>query len=188
MAKVKLGTAGFLYPMPIVIIGADVDGKPNYMTVAWVTRTNYSPPMIGMALGKTHQTNKGIREHGEFSVNVPSADLMRITDYMGIVSGSKIDKSGFFECVRGDLTHAPMVNECPLTMECRLNRTIDLPTNEFFIGEIVAVHADERILTEGTPDIRKMQPFGLTMPDNQYWAIGDMIGKAWQSGKGFTKS
>ena len=141
--------------------------------------------MMGVALGKGHHTNKGIREHKEFSVNVPSTDLIKAVDYVGLVSGEKVDKSKIFESFYGQLKHAPMIRSCPLTMECKVINTVDLPADEFFIGEIVGVYTEERYLTDGKLDIQKMKPFTLTMPDNGYWSVGELLGKAWNIGKDF---
>jgi flavin reductase (DIM6/NTAB) family NADH-FMN oxidoreductase RutF len=186
MEKVKIGQQGFLCPMPMVIVGAEVGGKANYLAVAWVTRTNYAPPRIGVALGKLHHTNVGIREHGEFSVNIPGERMLVVTDHLGLVSGAQADKSGLFEIFRGELAHAPMIRECPLTMECRVVQTVDQPSNEFFIGEIVNAFCDEACLAVGKPSVEKIRPFTLTMPDNRYWAMGQQIGKAWSDGRKFT--
>ena len=187
MEKKQLDTPGFLYPMPMVIVGADVGGKANFMAVAWVTRTNYAPPRIGVALGKMHYTNVGIREHQEFSVNVPHEGMRVVTDHLGLSSGSKVDKDGLFDVFRGRLAHAPMIAECPLTMECRVVQTVDQPSNEFFIGEIVETYCSPDCLADGKPDIARIKPFTLTMPDNRFWAVGQQIGKAWSDGRGFDK-
>ena len=186
MEKIKIDDIhGCLYPMPMTVVGATVKGEPNYLAVAWVCRVNVAPPMMGAALGKRHHTNKGIHEHREFSVNVPGADLIKAVDYVGLVSGEKVDKSRVFEPFYGQLKHAPMIRSCPLTMECKVINTVDLPADEFFIGEIVGVYTEERYLTDGNPDIQKMKPFTLTMPDNGYWSVGDLLGKAWSIGKDF---
>jgi flavin reductase (DIM6/NTAB) family NADH-FMN oxidoreductase RutF len=185
MEKTKIGPHGFLYPMPMVIVGADVGGKSNFMAVAWVTRTNYAPPRIGVALGKMHHTNTGIREHQEFSVNVPHEGMRVVTDHIGLATGAKADKSGLFEVFRGQLAHAPMIAECPLTMECRVVQTVDQPSNEFFIGEIVETYCNPDCLADGKPDIARLKPFTLTMPDNRFWAVGAQIGKAWSDGRGY---
>jgi flavin reductase (DIM6/NTAB) family NADH-FMN oxidoreductase RutF len=187
MEKIKIGEQGFLYPMPMVIIGAEVEGKANFMAAAWITRTNYAPPRIGIALGKTHHTNVGIRANGEFSVNVPREGMRVVTDHLGLVSGAKEDKSGLFATFRGELAHAPMIRECPLTMECRVVHTVDQPSNEFFIGDIVGAWCDSDCLAEGKPDVAKIRPFTLTMPDNRFWAVGAQIGKAWSDGRGHGK-
>jgi flavin reductase (DIM6/NTAB) family NADH-FMN oxidoreductase RutF len=60
---------------------------------------------------------------------------------------------------------------------------VDLPTNAFFIAEIINIYTEDRFLTDGNPDIKKMNPFLLTMPDNNFWSIGESVGKAWNSGK-----
>ena len=185
MDKIKIDNNGRLYPMPMTVVGTTVKGQPNYLAVAWVCRVNSSPPMMGVALGKGHHTNKGIREHKEFSVNVPGTDLIKAVDYVGLVSGEKVDKSKIFESFYGQLKHAPMIRSCPLTMECKVINTVDLPADEFFIGEIVGVYTEERYLTDGKPDIQKMKPFTLTMPDNGYWSMGELLGTAWSIGKDF---
>ena len=187
MDKTKLGPQGFLFPMPMVIVGADVLGKANFMAVAFVTRTNYAPPRIGIALGKVHHTNVGIREHREFSVNIPHEGMRTITDHLGLTTGAKADKSGLLTVFRGQLAHAPMIAECPLTMECRLVHTVDQPSNEFFIGEIVETYCNPECLADGKPDIARIKPFTLTMPDNRFWAVGAQIGKAWSDGRGYRK-
>ena len=183
MGKIKIDTNAFLYPMPMVLIGATVENRANFMAVAWVSRVNVRPPMIGMALGKTHYTNAGIHENGTFSVNVPGMDLLEKVDYCGLVSGKNDDKSRLFDLFYGELPHTPMIQQCPLCMECRLVNVVDLPTNALFIGEIIGAYTEERFLTEGKPDSRKMVPFTLTMPDNTYWGMGNNVGKAWSTGK-----
>jgi flavin reductase (DIM6/NTAB) family NADH-FMN oxidoreductase RutF len=184
MTKVAINTNAFVYPMPMTLIGSVVNGKPNFMAVAWVNRVNYQPPMMGVALGR-HFTNRGIEEYGEFSVNIPSRDLLMVTDYCGLVSGEKRNKSELFQLFFGQLEHAPMIQACPVTMECRLVRAITLPSNTLFVGEILGAYSEEQYMTDGKPDIQKIQPFTLTMPDNSYWAVGKHVGKAWGSGRDF---
>jgi flavin reductase (DIM6/NTAB) family NADH-FMN oxidoreductase RutF len=94
-----------------------------------------------------------------------------------------VDKTRLFEPFRGRLAHAPMAAACPVTMECRLIKTVDLPVDELFVVEIVHAYADKACLTRGLPDIRKIAPFTLTMPDNRYWSVGTCLGKAWSIGK-----
>ena len=137
-------------------------------------------------MGKHHYTIKGIEESNVFSINYPSADMMDITDYCGIVSGEKADKAGLFEVFI--VKNAPMITQCPLCLECRLVEKHEYATNMWFIGEIVGAYADEHCLKDGKPDIKKMNPLLLTMPDNSYWTVGDYTGKAWGSGKDFKKT
>jgi flavin reductase (DIM6/NTAB) family NADH-FMN oxidoreductase RutF len=185
MEKIKVGMSTRVFPMPMVVVGAVVEGKINYLAVAWVCWVNPTPPMIGVALGKGHHTNKGIREHKEFGISIPSVDLIKEVDYVGLVSGAKADKSKVFESFQGQLQYAPMIRNCPLTIECKVVTTVDLPSNEFFIGEIVGVYTEECYLTDGKPDIKKIKPFLLTMPDSRYREVGEIIGNAWSIGKDF---
>lgn len=179
--KKLIDNNAFLYPMPTVLVGSMVNEKPNFMTVGWVSRVNYQPPMMGIALGP-HLTNQGIIENKVFSINIPNISLMEKTDYCGIFSGNKVDKSRIFDVFYGSLAKAPLIGECPVSMACRLHETVKLPSNTLFIGEIVEAYCDEACLTDGNPDIRKIRPFTLTMPDNNYWSIGETAGKAWKVG------
>ena len=185
MDKVKIENNAFVYPMPMVLAGAVVEDKPNFMAVGWVARVNFNPPMIGISLGKTHYTNGGIHQNRAFSVNVPGMNLIEKVDYCGLVTGKTTDKSQIFDVFYGDLPNAPMIKECPLCMECQLVQTVDMASNTLFIGLILGAYTEERYLTDGKPDIFKINPFTLTMPDNQYWAVGRNAGKAWGIGKNF---
>ncbi len=183
MPKVNIAPGLFIPPMPVSLVGAQVDGKANFMTVAWLSRVNFDPPMLAVAIGAGHHTPRGIQENRTFSVCLPGADLMEKTDYCGLVSGARVDKSNLFEVFYGDLETAPLIAECPLCVECALARVVDLPSNLLFVGDIVTVHAEESILTGGKPDPAKLAPLVLTMPDNRYWSLGATAGKAWQAGK-----
>jgi flavin reductase (DIM6/NTAB) family NADH-FMN oxidoreductase RutF len=183
MGKVKIDVNSCLYPMPMTLVGAHVENRPNFLAIAWVARVNFRPPMIGATLGKIHYTNAGIHEHKSFSVNIPGMELMKKTDYCGIATGKTTEKFKLFDVFYGELPHAPMIRECPLCFECRLVQAVDLPTNTLFIGEIVSAYAEEGVLTNGQPDIKKINPFTLTMPDNVYWGVGEKVGDAWSIGK-----
>lgn len=183
MAKITIDSgAAFLYPMPMVLVGSVIDGKANFMAVGWVSRVNYKPPLFAIALGP-HHTNKGIAANREFSINIPDVALMEKTDYCGMVSGGKTDKSDLFKVFFGALGHAPLIEECPVGMSLSLFETVKLPFNTLYIGEVKEVFTEERYLTDKVVDIRKVNPFTLSMPDNQYWAVGENLGRAWNIGK-----
>jgi flavin reductase (DIM6/NTAB) family NADH-FMN oxidoreductase RutF len=186
MEKEKLSSNAFVYPMPMTLVGAMVEDKPNFMAAAWVSRVNNRPPMMAVAIG-SHHTNAGIHEHRAFSVNIPSLDMLEVTDYCGLVSGRKVDKSELFTLFYGELAHAPMIEACPVSLACRLVQAVELPSNTLFIGEIVEAFASAEVVTDGKPDIEKMRPFTLTMPDNRYWTVGEVAGRAWGSGRGYAE-
>jgi flavin reductase (DIM6/NTAB) family NADH-FMN oxidoreductase RutF len=186
--KKKLDGINVLYPTPTTIVGALVDGKPNFITIAHIGIVNHAKPyLISISSGKIHYTNAGIKANKAFSVNIPSEALVVETDYVGIVSGKKTDKSGVFDIFYGDVQKAPMIGECPLNMECRLYDTYDTPTHDLFIGEIVETYADEAVLSDGRVDISKAKPLLFDMSSISYWSIGNAVAKCWNVGKKLKK-
>jgi flavin reductase (DIM6/NTAB) family NADH-FMN oxidoreductase RutF len=183
MKKVEVGIDAISYPMPCSLVGSIVEGKPNFLTVAWFTMVNFKPLYIMTAMGKTHYSNDGIKQAGTFSINIPSVAMAEATDYCGLVSGKKYDKSHVFEVFYGKLGNAPMIKDCPYNLECRLVKTVDLPVDELFIGEIVAAYSDNIYLTNGIPDMAKIKPFVLSMPQTTFYSIGEVVGQAWGMGK-----
>ena len=130
MDKREVAVERVCYPMPCSLVGANVEGKANYITIAWFTMVNPKPPYVMVTTNKVHYTNAGIKENGTFSANIPSAEMAEKTDYCGLVSGRKYDKSTVFETFYGKLKTAPMVKESAFSAECRLVKTVDLPMEE----------------------------------------------------------
>ena len=193
MTKQKIRPNPYLYPMPLIILGANVKGKANFMPLAWINMVEHEPMMISISSYKTHYTNEGIIENQTFSINTSSESMIGVIDYCGLKSGKELDKSKIFDVFYGELETAPMITQAPLNLECKVVRTID--TKDFippgkkghyiFIGEIIQAYADEEFLTNGVPDTTKMKPFTLTQIDRSYWRIGENIGDAWSIGKNF---
>ncbi len=187
MSKIKVDHgAAFLYPMPMVLVGSVVGGRANFMAVGWVARVNYKPPLFAIALGP-HHTNRGIDENRAFSINIPDVSLIEKTDYCGLVSGSKTDKSDVFDVFYGDSDTAPLITECPVCVACTLYDVVKLPFNTLYIGEPTEVFTEEKYMTGNQVDVKKVNPFTLTMPDNNYWSVGERLGGAWSIGKHFKK-
>ena len=181
--KVKLGKGAFIYPMPVSLVGTKFEGVSNFMTVSWISRVNASPAMIGISSHKSHKSNAAIFENKAFSVNFPEKSMAKEADYCGLASSANADKSEIFDVFYGASPFCPLIVGCPLCMECELVQTVELPSNYLFIASIKASYSEERFLGEdGTPDMAKMKPFVLSMPDNRYWSLGRPIAKAWEIG------
>ena len=101
--------------------------------------------------------------------------------------GKREDKAALFEVYYGNLKTAPMIKECPLSLECKLYDIYEMPTSDLFIGEIKSTYTEKQYLTDDKPDIKKINPAVLTMPDNNYWSVGENLGKAWSIGKNLKK-
>lgn len=181
--KKQLDGVNCLYPMPTVLVGTVVDGTPNFLAIAHVGIMNFATPhYISISSAKIHYSNRGIAENRTFSVNIPSEDMVKATDYCGIKSGKKTDKSKIFELFHGELNAAPMIQACPVTMECRLYQTVDFKTHDLFIGEIVQTYVEESVLTEGAVDFAKVKPMLFDMPRKKYWRLGEPFADCWQIG------
>ena len=185
MSKIQMGPQTLIYPMPALLIGANVDGKPNFMAAAWCGIASSTPPMISVALQRHRYTNKGIKQSRAFSVNVPSVDMVKETDYCGIVSGSKVNKVEVcqFSVFYGKLENVPLIEQCPVNLECEVVHTLGLGSHELIIGRIEETYVTETCLTNGRPDVDKVKPFIFIAGPSQYRAFGEVIAKAFSIGR-----
>ena len=192
MKKITLGPQTLVYPMPAFLIGAGVGERPNFMTAAWSGIAASTPPMITVALQHHRYTLKAIRENGVFSVNVPSAELVRETDYCGLVSGTtKADKvkDCNFTIFYGKLKNAPLIEQCPVNLECKVVHILTLGSHTLLIAQIEEVHVSEDCMTEGQPDPAKIDPLMyVTGANKAYFRIGEKIGPAFKIGLEIRKS
>lgn len=175
--KVELGAKNCLYPMPITLVGTMMNGDANYSTIAHVGVMDLNT--ISISVSKHYYTSSGIKQHGCFSVNIPSTDQVKEAEYCGLVSGKKANKGELFDNFYGKLSHAPMIRECPINMECKLMQTLDFPRHHVFIGEVVETYCNEQILTNGRLDFAKAQPILFVMDNTGYWTLGEQFAKAW---------
>ena len=186
MGKILMGPKMLPYPRPTLLVGANVDDSPNFMTVAASGAANVEPPMISVAIQHHRHTHKGIMQNLTFSVNVPSADLIRETDYCGLVSGSKVDKVKVcqFNVFYGKLKNAPLIEQCPINLECKVVHILDLGSHSLFVGRVEEAHISESCLTGGKPDVNKIKALIYTAdPDREYRAFGHVLAKAYSIGQ-----
>jgi flavin reductase (DIM6/NTAB) family NADH-FMN oxidoreductase RutF len=187
MGKIKMspeaGPMPILAACPTVIVGANVNGKPDFATVAWTGVAASSPPSISVALQHHRYSLKGIRQNMSFSVNIPSADLVKETDYCGIISGSKTDKAADcqFRVFFGKLESAPLIEQCPINHSCEVIQILNLGSHELVVGRIVETHISEEFYTEGRPDANKMRPF--LFANGKYYVLGELLADAFRVGR-----
>ena len=181
--KKAIGPQTLLYPMPAVLVGALVNGKPNFMTAAWCGIAASKPPAISVALQPARFTLKGISANRTFSINIPSADLVEKVDYCGIYSGHKVDKSQIFKVDYGKLKTAPLIQECPVNLECQVIHSLELGSHILFVGEITEAYVKEESLTDEKADSSKIDPLIYTTGAQQYQRLGEVVGRAWKVGK-----
>jgi flavin reductase (DIM6/NTAB) family NADH-FMN oxidoreductase RutF len=183
MKKTKLGPQTLLFPMPATLVGATVGGKPNFMTAAWCAIAALKPASIAVAINKRRYTLEGIREHGTFSINVPSSDMAKSVDFCGIYSGRDKDKTQVFTVFNGELETAPLIEECPVNLECKVLHLLELGSHILVVGEIKETFIAEACLTDGKADAQKIDPLIFTTGTSMYCRLGEQIAPAFRVGK-----
>lgn len=172
--KKNIGPALALYPSPVLVVGAMVDGKPNWTLVAHAGTVAHSHLMLSMV--QAHHTNKGIRDTKKVSVNVVDASWLKEADRMGTISGSKVDKSEAFAWTAGE-NGAPLIDEAKVAIECEVDGNVELEGFDNFICKILATYADESILNEkGKIDYHVFKPVLFEFPTYEYFVTGEKAG------------
>ena len=173
--KKEIGHVLALYPTPLTVVGAIVDGRPNWALVGHVGIIGHDRILVSMAAA--HRTNEGIRASGALTVNLVDEALLPKADHAGCVSGRREDKSDLFAWHAAE-NGAPLADESPVSMACTVVDTYQTPGFESFICRIDATYADESILNEaGRIDYRALKPVLFEMPTYEYLATGPVIGR-----------
>lgn len=186
MAKIKLEAKSGPMPIlgfyPTILIGANVDGKPDFTTVAWTGVAASVPPSITIALQHHRHSLKGVRQNMTFSVNIPSAEYVKETDYCGLASGARVDKAADcgFSVFYGKLQSAPLIDQCAINHACEVVQILNLGSHELIVGKIVDTHISEECLTEGRPDPAKINP--IIFAGMGYYRVGEYLGDAFKCG------
>lgn len=175
------GAKPYLYPLPVLIIGTyDENGIPDAMNAAWGGICGYKEIIIDLG---EHKTTDNIRLHQAFTVSIADQAHLLAADYVGIVSAKdvpdKFEKAGL-HAVKSERINAPIIVEFPITLECKLKRI----TEDGFVGEILNVSVDERVLDEsGTIDPLKLNAISFDPVNHAYLLVGAKVGNAFRDGK-----
>ncbi|MBN1655610.1 MAG: flavin reductase family protein [Deltaproteobacteria bacterium] len=185
MDKKSIGPSTLLFPTPAVLVGSEVDGKANFMAVAWCGIAASTPPAISVAIRGQRHTLKGIAEHRSFSVNIASAQMAKKVDYCGMYSGSSRDKSKLFSTFRGKLGGAPLIDECPVNLECKVIHQLELGSHVLVVGEIVESYVSSDCWDAQKKKVipEKIDPLIYTGASQVYQRLGEIVGKAFHEGK-----
>ena len=166
-----------LAPVPPVLVGCAAGGKMNLITVGWAGIVCSAPPMLSIALKPERFSYGLIRESGEFSVNLPTAAMAKQVDWCGVVSGRDHDKfaeSGL-TAFAGSRIAAPLVEESPLSMECRVKQVLEPGGHHLFLAEILAVQVSATLVdADGRLDLGRSGL--LAYAHGHYYALGECLG------------
>jgi flavin reductase (DIM6/NTAB) family NADH-FMN oxidoreductase RutF len=175
---VKKGTS--LFPVPAVMVScASENTAPNIITVAWAGVVCSEPPIVSISVRPGRHSHGQIKKSGEFVINIPREDQLRALDFCGVASGRNTNKFGELGLtpVAGSEVSVPLIKECPVNIECRVVDMKTLGTHDLFLGEIVAVHMDEEVLSgKGIIDINLLRPIAYCPQASEYWSLKEAIG------------
>ncbi|MDF1536142.1 MAG: flavin reductase family protein [bacterium] len=181
MKKRSIKPSTVLSPVPAALVTCqDRGGRSNIITIAWTGVVCSDPPMVSISIRPSRYSHGIIKETGEFVVNIPPSRIVREVDSCGIVSGRKVDK--FAETgltpTPASIVSPPLIDECTVSLECRVTEIVPLGVHDMFLGEIVATHiAEEAFDADGNLDMALIDPLGYCPLDQTYRAVsGDALG------------
>lgn len=182
--KKNFGNKTIVTPLPVLIVATyDAEGKPDAMNAAWGGQCAYHH--VALNLSKGHKTTENIRLRNAFTLSIANRANLVLSDYFGLVSGYKEDKiarSGV-HVTKSEFVDAPVIEEYPLTLECRVVSIEDALGEVRIVGEVINMQADEAILNEqGEVDLDKLQPLSYDSSERSYRVLGETVGKAFKDG------
>ena len=182
--KKNLGNKTVLAPLPVLIVETyDEQGMPNAMNVAWGGQCGYHHVALNLSLN--HKTTENLKHTKAFTLSIATVDTLVISDYFGLVSGrkeNKIEKAGV-HVTRSEFVDAPVIDEYPLTLECKVIEMREALGEMHVVGEVVNMQVDESILDEqGKVDLGKLSPISYDSASHSYRVLGDIVGKAFKNG------
>ncbi|WP_299966874.1 flavin reductase family protein [uncultured Oscillibacter sp.] len=178
----NFGANPWFYPLPVLIIGTyGEDGTADAMNAAWGGL--YDRDKVELCLSAGHKTTRNIKARGAFTVSFADVAHVAEADYVGLVSANqearKLEKAGL-HTTKSEFVDAPLIDEFPLTLECRLLKVTE---DGNIIGQIVNVSADQRILgADGKPDPAKLRAIAFDPVENGYLVLGERVGNAFSDG------
>lgn len=176
MARKHLKAGALTAPLPPVLVTVGDMEKSNIITVAWTGILATIPPRTYVSIRPSRHSHAMLRESGEFVINLPSRDLVREVDYIGIYTGAKVDKfreCGLHKC-QSEQVSAPTIEECPVAIECRVTSVESMGTHDVFFADIVGVSCDESILDE-QGKMRFERANLLAYAHGEYYSLGEKL-------------
>lgn len=177
MAKQIWKGSALLAPVPPTLVSCGALEAPNLLTVAWAGTINTQPPRVGISIRPERYSHGLIRESGEFVINLPTRRLLRAVDWCGVRSGRDFDKFKEMHLTpaAASTVSAPLVDESPLNLECKVFQVIPLGSHDLFLADVTAVQVDESLLdAQGRLQLEKAGL--LSYAHGQYFSLGEVLG------------
>lgn len=178
MAKIQWKPGNMVYPLPAVMVScADAQGNSNIITVAWTGTVCTNPPMVYISVRPERYSYQMIRDTKEFVINLTTKELAFATDFCGVRSGRDVDKFSEMKLTKekASVVNAPMIEESPVNIECRVTEVKELGSHHMFLAEVAAVHVDDRYMDEKQKfELGKAEP--IVYSHGEYFQLGDLLG------------
>ena len=178
MTKQTWRPGNMLYPLPAVMVScARPDERPNIITVAWAGTVCTNPAMVSISIRPERYSYQIIKDTGEFVINLTTEELMRATDYCGVRSGRDTDKFREMRLTPGESTHvsAPLIQESPVNIECRVKQILELGSHHMFIAEVAGVDIDPAYLDKNGK-FQLNQAGLMVYSHGEYYGLGKKLG------------
>ena len=178
MAKTTWKSGTFIYPLPAVMVSCGTMEVSNIITVAWTGILNTNPATVYISVRPTRYSYQIIKEQKEFVINLTNKQLVRATDWCGVKTGVKVDKfkEMHLHKEKAKFVSCPMIQESPVSIECRVKEIIPLGSHDMFLAEVLAINADEKYINDkGAFDISKCDL--IAYANGHYYALGKKLGK-----------
>lgn len=179
MARVSFKPGNMLYPLPVVMVSvADKQGNSNIITVAWAGTICTNPPMVSISVRPERHSYHMIEETGEFVINLTTKDLVYATDYCGVKSGRDVNKWEVLGLtpIAGQVVKAPLIEESPVNIECRVTQVEKLGSHHMFMAEVVAVQVNDKYMDEKNSfHLSNANP--IVYSHGEYYLLGEKLGK-----------
>lgn len=166
-----------LAPNPVAIVSSGDMQNSNIATIAWTGIINSEPMIVYVSIRPSRFSNEIIKKTGEFVINLPNRDLVKVTDFCGTKSGREVDKFEMCKLTKrqSDKVNSPYIEECPINLECKVIDIQKFDSHEMFIAKVVKTHCDENIIDEnGEIDFEKANL--ITFAGKKYFAANEEIG------------
>ena len=177
MAKIKWRGGALLAPAPPALVTCGDMENSNALAVAWTGIINTVPPKTYISVRPGRHSYQLIKERGEFVINLTSADMIKALDGCGMLTGAKVDKFAKFGLIKEQASEVscPLVEQSPLSLECRVTDVIELGSHHMFLADVVAVDVDEH-LVDANGKLRLDKANLAAFAHGEYFALGKKIG------------
>ena len=168
-----------LYPTPLALVSCgDSPGNYNIITIAWAGTLCSEPPMAYISVRPSRYSHEIIKRTREFAINLPNVKLVRVVDFCGVKSGREINKFAHLKLtpVKAEHVQAPLIDECPLNIECRVTEIKPLGSHDMFLAQVLGIHADKKYLDKKTGALDLRSADLICYSHGKYYALGKQLG------------